>query len=467
MAIMDADKVEKFFRNDLTKGEMISIEQELIESGDINAAYLSTLIEFENQDEIDDLIGVDEDAESVKNIDFFSEFCEKVKNAASIVINTQTFNKMKNFKLNQEEMTKVTNRYHAITAATDTSKSLKENLVNYYISLNSTKTAEEANSIVTGLIDGCNELTEKYNTAMRKGFKPEVEISTMTADMSTEERFLFLVNAIATVETLNVSAFGKQEGLKEAIETAVKKWVENTTHPTDADCDVLQAKLANAVINTSLLINGTEQVKEMLQAAGKDTATSIDFASKQYDDAKMKAEMALAGWIEYEEGNLPSIPAETIPKVMGVSVATAVEEAKVMNDVANGSKTVDMAVKCLKVLGGVALTCLLGYGALLGITYFAAMGSFALLTLLGSSGLAVAITFCIMLGVSFGLAKGAAGIGTYVVEKAGKIFDIVVKTLRENVLPQIVAGAKSFIAWVKSKFTAQEGASTTTILTTP
>jgi hypothetical protein len=352
--------------------------------------------------------------------------------------------------ITKEDLAKVSNRYNAITAANDPALSLRDNLVNHYLAERSTSSREEAEEIVNKLITGSEELTLRYHEALANGFNPDEKIAEITKEFSTEERFNFLINALSLVEALNLSAFPSQTNVKDAINSAIKKYASENPTPTAEDCEILQKLLTEAIKSNTLILSSSDQAQELLTSA-TDANTVIDFASQQYDDARLKAEMALAMWLEYEDGNIPSLEAGATPESIGVGAATAVEEAKVMNDVHNGNTTVDFAVKCLKILGGVALTCLIGYIGIIGCALISGIAAYGMLSILGTSTIACIATTAILLPLAWGMAEYGVKAGSYILDKAGKVFDVVVEKLRESVLPRIKEVAISFISWIKAK----------------
>jgi hypothetical protein len=268
--------------------------------------------------------------------------------------------------------------------------------------------------------------------------------------MDTETRFNYLVNALAAVDALNSSTFASQKDANETISSLIDKYRNETPNPTESDCNELQSLLAKALTNNTLLLSGMEQAKTLL-ASAHDANSVIDFASEQYDDGKTKAEMALAMWIEYEAGNLSTIEVGATPESIGVGAATAVEEAKIMDDVAAGRKTMDNAILCLKVLGGVALFLLLCYIGLVAAAIVGGLAATALISVFGTSTIAFFASAIICLPLIWGLAKLSVDAGAYIMEKAGKVFDFVVEKLRESVIPQIKEVSSRILQWVKAK----------------
>lgn len=463
MKYVDPIEFSKFIRNDLPKDKMIEVEKALLKNGSANATFLALIDEYESRKDVDDIIGTDDEscdiwADSEKK---FDEACKKTTDVDSYEINDKIQNNMNNLKISQDDMAKVASRYQSVNASYDSSKTLSENLQSAYKAAHPTASNEEIANVVEKLLKGCDELTIKYHQALAEGFDVEAEISNLTKCMETEERYKFLINALSAVEALNIASFPSQTSIKDAVEAAVKEYAEATPNPTDADCEAIKKLLAEAISNNTLVLAGSEKAQELLHSA-KETNTVVDFASEQYDDARMKAEMALAMWLEYEDGNISSIEAGATPEAIGIGAATAVEEAKVMSDVATGKTTADIAVKCLKILGGVALFLMLGYLGIMGASIVGAYAAGVLISLFGTSTVACVASLVICIPLMWGMAQGGVAVGSFIMDKAGQAFDFVVEKLRESVFPKVKEVATRFINWIKGKLGQVHGTSTDT-----
>jgi len=169
-------------------------------------------------------------------------------------------------------------------------------------------------------------------------------------------------------------------------------------------------------------------------------------------------------WLEYEAGNIASIEPGATPESIGIGTATAVEEAKVVEDLATGRTTADVAIKCLKILGGVALILLLGY---IGLTFAATIGGLAasaLLSVFGTSTIACIATTTLSLSLVLGYAKLYLDGCETVFEGAGNAFDFVVEKLRESVFPKIREIGSKFITWIKEKLGGKQSTTETTVV---
>ena len=451
----------KFVGNALTHKQMEDVEKQLIAEGEFSAAIEASIIDYEvRQNEAESILGTEENNTSIENNSenvVRNEESYDSEETKTISLTTKNSVIMNNVEFTKEEMVKVIERYNAIVKSNKADLSLKENLVNAYMSASPAKTKEEAENIVNSLIAGCDTLTRKYNEALSNGFNAEAEITSICEGKSLKDKYSFLINALAMVETLNLDAFTSLTDANTAVKKAIEDYNAAAPEPTEEDCETMKKLLAEALANNTILVSSLEKARAILTTANEGTSSVVDFTSAQYDDARQKAETALAAWLEYEAGGISSVQQGASPEAIGVGAATAVEEAKIMADVASGSKTTEIAIKCLKVLGGVALTCLMGYYGILAASLAGGAIAYGLLSVLGTSLLACIATMVLVIPVLWGMADLGVNAGAYILEKAGDAYDYVVEKLRESIFPKIAEVAKGFVDWLKSKFEHRNG----------
>lgn len=354
----------------------------------------------------------------------------------SLELNNKNNRIMETTKFTKAELNAIATRLNAIHAHGSEDISLKDRLVSYYMTTDEKLTKEEAVQTVSRLMAGVDDLTSKYKAALENGWNPSEHITEMTASMTTQERYDFLVNAISIVKNLNVNILGDISDINGGVDAVITELKTTNTEVTDATCWSLQASLVELLESSPLMLTGEDKIKEMMDAARGQSTNVVDFASSEYDDYRYKNEMALAAWIEHKEGNITSLPEGILPESLGVSIAAGVEEAQVMAEVASGNKTFEWAVKCLKVLGGIALVCFLGYIALWGIFLTASAFFETTIFLLGSSSLAVFIAYSLSFLVSMGCCDVMIKFGTKVLNWFGDKYDQLVTYFKELFKPQ-------------------------------
>ena len=359
---------------------------------------------------------------------------------------------MKTMKFTKEELSVITARYNEIHQSVQESNSLKENLVSYYMSSNPSLNKADAETEVSGLMSGVKDLTGKFNAAMEEGWNPAGHIAEMVRDMDLQKRYDFLVTAISVVNTLNVQTLGDVHDVETSVNEAIEELKSGNVEVTENVCDQLQDTLSGMLETSPLMLANSDQVREMMDAASMGTVNAVDFTSVHYEDFRHKNVMALATWIEYKNGNLPSLPDNMLPEIMGVSIAAGVEEARIMEEVATGSKTLEWAIKCLEVLGAIAITCFLGYIALLGMGLL--LGAFfeAAIFVMGTSTLAMIVATALAFLVCWGYTDVVIKTVTRVLEWSGKAYDYVMTKFKEHVFPAIKRCYVKLVAWIKSLF---------------
>ena len=396
------------------------------------------------------LIGPDDDFADIEEIS--QKMCAKILLSQSLKVNNKNNRIMETTKFTKAELNAIANRLNAIHSHGGEDLSLKDRLVSYYMATDEGLTKVEAEQTVSRLMSGVDDLTSKYKAALENGWNPNEHIAEMTAGMTTQEHYDFLVNAISIVKNLNVNVLGDAADIKSDVEAAIAEMKANNAEVTDATCNALQSSLAELLESSPLMLTGADKIKEMMDAARGESTNVVDFASSEYDDYRYKNEMALAAWIEHKEGNITSLPEGILPESLGVSIAAGVEEARVMDEVASGNKTIEWAVKCLKIRGGIALVCFLGYIALLGLALTIAAFFEAAIFVMGSSSVAIFIATALSFLVSWGYCDVIIKFGTKVLEWCGEAYDWVVLKLKDNVYPKIKSATQKLVAWVRSIF---------------
>ena len=435
----------------------------LEEMDKIELQYANNQVDTPSIEDRDDLIGADDDeiTQILQDSEKIAEkICKNMINAHSIMANNKNISIMEKAKFTTAELSVITNRYNEVHSAANETQSLKENLVAYYMSTDLSITKDDATTVVEGLMSGVDNLTTKYKAALVDGWNPKEHVDAMVEGMTLEQRYDFLVNAISLVNTLNVQTMGEMQDIQTAINETIEKMKDGNLEVTDSVCDELKNSLIELLQSSPLMVTNADQIKAMMDAANGQTTNVVDFASSQYDDYRHKNEMALAAWIEHKNGTLTTLPSDILPEALGVSIAAGVEESRIMEEVATGSKPFEWAVKCLKILGAIALTCFLGYIAFLGLALL--LGAFfeASILVMGTSTFAIIAASAISFLICWGYSGVAIKTVRKVLEWSGNAYDWMVTKLKDNVYPTIKAGFTKFISWVKSLFKRKNTAPT-------
>lgn len=431
------DNIEKSVLDDISITNL-DINELLSDIDDTDPEYTASLI--------------GDDEEKIEEIEKFSdELCKNILLFHSIEANNKNNRIMETTKFTTSELNAITERFNTIHAFEE-GESLKDRLVAYYLSTDEHLDKEEAQNVVSRLMSGVENLTSKYNAAIDEKWDVNEEISSMTVNMSLEERFNFLVNAISLMRTINSNVLGEASDVDKSLTEAIETIKSENTEITDEVCASLQQTLVELIDSSSLMLTGEEKIREMMQAANGESTEAVDFASAQYDDYRYKSEMALAAWAEFKNGSITSLPTDILPESLGVSIAAGIEEAKVMEEVASGSKTIEWAVKCLKVLGAIAMVCFLGYVAILGLALTVCAFFEAAILVMGTSTAAIIIASALAFLVSWGYTEVAINFCKKTIGWCGRAYDWVVEKMKDSVCPAIKNAAQKFTNWVRTLF---------------
>lgn len=403
---------------------------------------------------------IDDDSENnsendslLSNIDKISkELCTKILLLRSIETENKNNRIMETTKFTKAELNAIANRLNAIHTHGSDELHLKEKLVSYYMTTDENLTQEEAEQTISRLISGVDDLTFKYKAALENGWNPNEDIAALTANMTTAERYDFLVNAISVLNSININTLGVMSDVNGSLEATIAELKSSHLEVTNQTCDELQEILAELLETSSLMLTGEDKVKEMLSASCGQTTNVIDFASSLYDDYRYKNEMALAAWIEHKNDNITSLPEAILPEALGASIAAGVEEARILDEASSGNKSWDWAIKALKILGAVALVCFLGYIALLGLALVACSFFEAAILVMGTSSAAIFIATALSFLVSWGYCEVLIKFGTKVVNWCGEAYSWATDKLKEKVVPLIKKGADKLKNWFKATF---------------
>ena len=412
-----------------------------------------------------DLEGVTEDISGVEPVSDedlekkVENVCQNFLEEYSIQVNNKNHMIMKTTKLSKAELDRIAARFNEINSAVAASSSLspKYQMIAYYLSATENLSQTEAEFTIDRLMSGVDSLTEKYQAALNDGWNPSAEVAQMTANMTLEQRYDFLVNAIAIVQSVNAQTLGDDaDQVKESVEQAIETLKAQHGAATEDVCNTLQTLLSELLESSSLMLQGADQAKELMQAAGKGQTAAVDFAAASYDDRLYKYQMALAAWIEFENDQLESFPENTIPEAVGVSIAAGIEEAKIIQEVSLGRKCVEWATTALKILGGVALACFLGYISIVGLTIASASFFVAGVLIMGTSTAAIIIAGLAALLITCGMCDTVLDVCQKVMMACSDAYDYVVDKLCNVVYPKIKEIAVRFVKWVRSLFSKQD-----------
>ncbi len=357
-----------------------------------------------------------------------------------------------NIRLTKEELERVAARQRAISGLCTEGSSPFGHLVDSYMAATPDVGRERAAETVGRLIAGCESLTGKYEAAMENdgGFDAAEEIDSCCADMPLEERQAFLSESLSAVETLNLNAVDTPEE-EESFRDTVAGAVDSFIYADESVCDVLRHQLADALENSTLILSGTEGARELMPAVDESPVEPGEFPTEPDGISRLKAELALAFWIEYEAGNIRSLRQGAIPEAVGIGSAAAVEEALIVSEVAKGQLSTDEAASRVRTLGGVATGSMISHFRGLGVGRPGGAFSLAMLSVLRASLMVCLGSILIGLPLVVGIYSFVFEVVPALVHKAEAALGDVAAKLRERVTPRIIEVSVSFREWIRKR----------------
>lgn len=444
-----------FVTNALSSEDMKRAESLVVANGDSDASIFASMAYY---DANSDLV-----ADSEEDDDFYSHIYSLLeRNSHRLVSSSANDNNkstMETFKFNASEIANIKNLVAQFAEGEDKSKSLKENLVDFYMRSFSGVEGEESS---TDTIDALIKGIQIFNTQLSEALKQDIEtgevnyidaLAAIGADKSLSERYAMYASFLVLLETLEASNLNENE--MSFVETYESK--KNTKFRIPDDQEVTQemideiiVKINECLSNSTFTLSTLEASRDLRNAIDSDEHSVVLIKTRQ-EDMRAKLVLATCTYIAAKKGKISNLAPDTKPEFVALGVAAGVEEEKVLVDVAQGNMDESKAAKILKIIGAVAL---IG-GLLIGVSYLSGIlgaGIFVgLFMLLGEGVFAALISGIIGAVVTATIFSALTICAIKVVEVADVVYDKIVDVIRRKVIPAakcIWAKAKE---WIKSK----------------
>ena len=274
-----------------------------------------------------------------------------------------------NFNFSAEEMKVITSLTQELVQNADPSKSTKDNLVAMLQTRVPSLTEGTAASVVADLLKGVTDFTDRYEE-LCKGQDADNNLyercMEVIKDRTPQEQAACIVNFIALLKTLDTTVLGSLLADADA-DVLARFEAFKSLNPqvaediSDEQLAELRECLRDAIDNSSICIAGDEQMKELLHTLDTDPELAKTLVEKGLQDLDYKAYAALAAYIAYRKGQLPSMPDELNAELLGASVAAGVERSKIITGAQKGWISWDKAFSLLKLLGGALLMVLFAW----------------------------------------------------------------------------------------------------------
>ena len=274
-----------------------------------------------------------------------------------------------NFNFTAEEMSIITSLTQELVQNTDATKSTKDNLVAMLQERVPSCTEGTAANIVAELLKGATDFTDRFEE-LCKGQDTENNLYErcleMIKDRTPQEQAACILNFVALLKTLDTTVLGSlledaNADVLARFETFKSLNPQVAEDISDEQLAELRECLRDAIDNSSICIAGDEQMKELLHTLDTDPELAKTLVEKGLQDLDYKAYAALAAYIAYRKGQLPSMPDELNAELLGASVAAGVERSKIITGAQKGWISWDKAFSLLKLLGGALLMVLFAW----------------------------------------------------------------------------------------------------------
>lgn len=274
-----------------------------------------------------------------------------------------------NFNFTAEEMNIITSLTQELVQNTDATKSTKDNLVAMLQEHVPSCTEGTAANIVAELLKGATDFTDRFEE-LCKGQDTENNLYErcleMIKDRTPQEQAACILNFVALLKTLDTTVLGSlledaNADVLARFETFKSLNPQVAEDISDEQLAELRKCLRDAIDNSSICIAGDEQMKELLHTLDTDPELAKTLVEKGLHDLDYKAYAALAAYIAYRKGQLPSMPDELNAELLGASVAAGVERSKIITGAQKGWISWDKAFSLLKLLGGALLMVLFAW----------------------------------------------------------------------------------------------------------
>lgn len=274
-----------------------------------------------------------------------------------------------NFNFTAEEMNIITSLTQELVQNTDATKSTKDNLVAMLQERVPSCTEGTAANIVAELLKGVTDFTDRFEE-LCKGQDTENNLYErcleMIKDRTPQEQAACILNFVALLKTLDTTVLGSlledaNADVLARFETFKSLNPQVAEDISDEQLAELRECLRDAIDNSSICIAGDEQMKELLHTLDTDPELAKTLVEKGLQDLDYKAYAALAAYIAYRKGQLPSMPDELNAELLGASVAAGVERSKIITGAQKGWISWDKAFSLLKLLGGALLMVLFAW----------------------------------------------------------------------------------------------------------
>lgn len=456
---MDISDIQffRFVNNLLSKPEMDYTRDSLVEQGEADATLQASMAVYAANTELaDEMLGSSAaDTQLEKNL----HDNDRMPLAAhSEEANNETTTFMKtNINLSKEELQTVHNLVSKFNESYNNGETLGQNLVKFYISQRPGTFAEDAADTVAGLRKGIDSFNSRLREALADGnFDYAAELDRLTSDveMTLRDKFELYANFLASVKTLDAADVSADDASLLHDFRTLRSSLRVEGDVTEEMLDDLKSRIARQLESSTLCLGSVDNLRQLIGVLPDGEEATEKAVNDDVADMREKLVAAVATCAAYENGQLGSLEGMRLsPEVIGIAAAAGVEQGHIIDDLNSGRTTVDIAIRVLKIVGGVALFSILAYCAVIALTSIATAVAALLYSLLGVSAVATIASFGIMACVMLPLADTAVETGEAIMNWSSRTFDLVVDYWRKMVCPAVSRMCVAAYQWLRNLVT--------------
>lgn len=344
-----------------------------------------------------------------------------------------------NFEISKNEAVYVGEMLGIIMENEKKELSTRENMISFWLQRFPNTPRADAEKGVDKIIYGVSTFNQNYQEAKEEDDTWLIrKIDEATKALTNEQKYECMLNLLLALKAVDVDVLTERASLKEFnFEKRFEELKDSTMSVmidkvSEEELQELLELIKGAISNSGISIAGNCEIAELIKELPENEEAVKAFAEKNWDDIDYKNYAAIATYISYLEGAMPSIPENTDPEIIAVGVAAGIERDKVIDEANSGKITWEAAWKALKIIGGIILYSLLLWFSFNMLTTFIYLGG-EIFTSLISNSLIGFLTGTIIGGyLGFRVTNDFVEVGSNAVDIVGEHYDKAVELITEG-----------------------------------
>lgn len=372
------------------------------------------------------------------------------------------------FDLNDQEKSIVKDILTEIYEKSDSKKTLKENIKDFYITKFPQVKEEEAQDVAAKILKGVNDFSNSLDEVIEGDLENWVfsKLEDKIEGLSDEEVYECKLNFLLAMTAVNKSSLEKLANLNK------EEWQEDIEglksmlpyidpeKITPWDIKELDKLLSQEIANTGVLLQGITRFDDMIENLERDITIDL-YIEDEWENEVKKVYTSMAAYIAYKNGEFKNMEANIPPEVIAINISAGITADDIIKKAASGKISSETASKILTIISAVAVTLVL-----LAVAVFAAKFMIVTGTLFSAIfGIGI-ISSVVWMGI--GVWAGAmflTDLKDWIYKKSPKLKECVTKTIddiknklkeiKDIIICKIVPQIKEYICkvweFIKSK----------------